>query len=465
MGLGPGARTVEPARAAVPRRRGATAWRVQRAGPRFGDHPPLGFFTADVTRHHRPRIALVVPLLLPTLAGAQSPEPAGPRWSVGAQAIGVATHASPERDGRSSTEWRVTRPTIAGRLQSAGGGVALIGTLSLEGATMRDGETNPGIWGEGFADRRHPHTWLHELVAVATTDAGRAGVLSVAVGKGFVPFGTDDPMTRPFVKYPANHHLAQILERALVVASWRAGPATIEGAVFNGDEPEDPSDAPNLDRFGDSWAARLTLALPMAVEAQASGASLDSPEWAAGFGPDQRKWSASARYESGAETDASHYALVEWARTEERVDGRTIFRFASVLAEGAVRRRGVEIALRLERTTRPEEERLLDPFRVARPHTDESILGVTRFEIVTLAASVPAGAGRLPALAGIRPFAEVALVHPTAARTPSLFRPERFFGSRTLWTLSAGARLALGAGHRRMGRYGAAAPAGRAHRH
>jgi hypothetical protein len=407
---------------------------------------------------------LALALLAPATTIAQGPADATPRWSVGAQAIGVVTHASPERDGRSATEWRVTRPAIAARLRSAGGGLSLVGTLSLEGATMRDGETNPGIWGEGFADRRHPHTWLHELVAVAAADAGRAGVLSLAAGKGFVPFGTDDPMARPFVKFPANHHLAQILERALVAAAWRAGPATIEGALFNGDEPEDPSDAPNLDRFGDSWAARLTLALPMAIEAQASGASLDSPEWAAGFGPDQRKWSASVRHERGTESDA-RYALVEWARTEERVDGRTIFRFESVLAEGAARRRGVEVALRLERTTRPEEERLLDPFRTARPHTDESILGVTRFEIATLAASVPAGVGRIPALAGIRPFLEVALVRPTAARTPSLFRPERFFGARTLWTVSAGARLALGAAHRRMGRYGAAAPAGSGHRH
>jgi hypothetical protein len=355
-----------------------------------------------------------------------------------------------------------------GSISTAGGALALVGTVSLEGATMRDGETNPGIWGEGFADRRHPHTWLHELVAVASAGMGRAGAVSLAAGKGFVPFGTDDPMMRPFAKYPANHHLAQILERALVVAAWRAGPATIEAALLNGDEPDDPSDAPNLDRFGDSWAGRLTFALPFSIEAQGSVASLDSPEWAAGFGPDQRKWSASARHERRTTADAHDYALVEWARTDERVDGRTIFRFESVLAEGAVRRRGIELALRLERTTRPEEERLLDPFRTTRPHTDESILGVSRFEIATLAASMPlpGTAGRLPALVGLRPFVEVAVVRPTAARTPSLFRPERFFGARTLWTLSAGARVTLGAMHHRMGRYGAAAPpAGRTHVH
>jgi hypothetical protein len=411
-----------------------------------------------VNQRDRSLAALVVSLLFPAAAAGQESEESGPRWSIGARAIGMVTRAEPERAGRPSTEWRVTQPAIMAGLSTAGDALALVGTLSLEGATMRDGETNPGIWGEGFADRRHPHTWLHEIVAIVRTDVGRVGALSLAVGKGFVPFGTDDPMVRPFAKYPANHHLAQILERALVVAAWRAGAATIEGALLNGDEPEDPADAPNLDRFGDSWAARLTLALPLAIEAQGSVASLDSPEWAAGFGPDQRKWSASARHERRTGADALDYALVEWARTDERVDGRTIFRFESVLAEGAVRRRGIELALRLERTTRPEEERLLDPFRTARPHTDESILGVTRFEIATLAASVPLHrvAANVPALAALRPFVEGAVVRPSAARTPSLFRPERFFGARTLWTLSAGARVALGAAHHRMGRYGAA---------
>lgn len=415
-----------------------------------------------------PLRALALALLAPAVAVGQAGRGADDAslWSLGARAVGVVTHASPAFDGRDDTEARITQPALFAGARTRGGRFAIVAVASLEGLTLRDGETSPGIWGEGFADRRHPHTYLHELVAAATVPAGRVGTISLAAGKGFVPFGTDDPMVRPFVTYPANHHLSQILERALVAAAWRAGPLVVEGAVFNGDEPEDPADAPNLGRFGDSWAARLTMLLPADIETQASVAAVASPEWAAGFGPDQRKWSASARHERGT-PDRGHYVLVEWARTDERVDGRTTFDFETILAEGAVRRRGAELALRLERTTRPEEERLLDPFRTARPHTDESILGVTRFEIATLAASVSLGdkGGARRVLSHVRPFVEVALARPSAARTPSLFRPERFFGARRLWSFSAGARLSIGSAHRRMGRYGAAVVPAAGHLH
>ena len=37
-------------------------------------------------------------------------------------------------------------------------------SLNLEGATMSNGELNTGALGEGFVDRRHPHTYLHEGV-------------------------------------------------------------------------------------------------------------------------------------------------------------------------------------------------------------------------------------------------------------------------------------------------------------
>ena len=43
---------------------------------------------------------------------------------------------------------------------------------------------------------------------------------------GLVPFGTDDPMSRPFVRFPVNHHLAQIVERAEIATGCRRGPCT-----------------------------------------------------------------------------------------------------------------------------------------------------------------------------------------------------------------------------------------------
>jgi hypothetical protein len=160
---------------------------------------------------------------------------------------------------------------------------------------------------------------------------------------------------------------------------------------------------------------------------------------------------------AGALLRARDYVLAEWARTDDIVGGRPSFRFQSVLAEAALRRRGMELGLRWELTERPEEERLLNPFRSARPHTDESILGVTRWRIATAALSAPFPLPARIAHAGAaRPFIEVARVTASNVTRPAVFVPSAFFGDDVLWSLSAGMRLSVGATHRRMGRYGAA---------
>src|SRR5690606_7539101 len=219
--------------------------------------------------------------------------------------------------------------------------------------------------GEGFVDRRHPHTLLHEAVGTVALERGRAAA-SLTLGKGFAPYGTDDPMARPFVKFPVNHHLAQILERAVVIGAVRYGPAALEAGVFNGDEPEGPRDTPALDRLGDSWAARATVWPGAGFEVSASHAWLNSPEHVGGAGLDRRMWSAAARWERQA-GPWRLYGLAEWARAEEIHLGERRFRFESVLVEGSAARNGLTAALRFERTTRPEEERLGDPFRTPRP--------------------------------------------------------------------------------------------------
>ncbi len=407
--------------------------------------------------------ALALAWALP--AGAQEHRHGGPaaavRWSVGAQAIPLVTRADPALDGEPRTEAYLTQPGVMGHLSLWGGRAEVTATLSLEGATLRRGELNAGIWGEGYVDRRHPHTYLHEAMAVVRPlGAGRALDVSLAAGKGFAPFGTDDPMSRPFVKFPANHHLSQVLERAVAVAAVRGGPLLLEGALFNGDEPQGPGDLPEWDRFGDSWSVRGTLLPAAGVEASASHARLESPGHPRGGVLDQRKWSAALRWERGGAAEARDYALVEWARTDEYDGPRRVFRFPTVLAEGAVRRRGVEAAARLERTHRPEGERLLDPFRAPVPHHDLAILGITRWTTLTLGAS----AGAAP-LAGVRlrPFAEAQMLHATEKESTSLFQPRAFYGSERMWSLSAGVRVEAGSLHARMGRYGAALPG--AHRH
>ena len=378
------------------------------------------------------------------------------RVSVRAQAIPLVTHTAPSVNGESRTEAQVTQPVVMAHATAWGGRASVAATVNLEALTIADGEPNPGIWGEGFVDRRHPHTVLHEAVVTFSPWGGPHArrELSVSAGRGFVPFGTDDPMARPFVKFPANHHLAQVLERTMVQAAVRGGPLALEGSVFAGNEPFGTGDLGDFGRFGDSWAVRGTVFPRAGWEGAVGYARINSPEEPRGVGLDHHKLAASLRFEADRGPAERTYALVEWARTDELNGTLRSFRLGSVLAEGALRRRGTEVALRLERTERPEEERTLDPFRTTFPHPDVSLLGITRWSIATLHLSHGLGSGR-----GVRmrPFVEGAYLGAHQLLTPSAFVPAEFYGTNRLWTLAAGARIELGGGHGRMGRYGAAA--------
>ncbi|MGH7504660.1 MAG: hypothetical protein ACRELX_03375, partial [Longimicrobiales bacterium] len=260
-----------------------------------------------------------------------------------------------------------------------------------------------------------------------------------------------------FVKYPVNHHLAQVLERWVGILALRRGPVILEAGTFNGDEPTSPESLGEIDRFGDSWAVRAT-ALPLAgIELQASRAFVASPEHAQGRGLDHRKWSVSARYERPL-GEAAAYALLEWARTDEYSSGRRAFAFGTWLAEAALAHGGWGAAARWERSTRPEEERLLDPFRTARPHADENINGATRWITWT---------GRLERsmrAAGFvfTPFVEASRIS-VAEITGAIFSPAAFYGDDRLWSVSLGARIGAGIRHARMGRYGVASPMNAGH--
>ena len=359
--------------------------------------------------------------------------------SVGASAILVGTIAHPGVADRTLIEGYITQPMAMASLGLLERRILIDATLNFEGITLERGELNAGMYGEGYVDRRHPHTWLHELVITGFIGSRRQA--SITAGKGFIPFGTDDPMSRPFVKYPVNHHLAQLLERAGIIAAASAGSFSLEAAAFNGDEPESPSDMPDLGHIGDSWAVRATGRPSPAIEAQASFASVESPEIAEGGGLDHRKWSASVRYEH-----AGRYALAEWARTSERDRGVTAFSFSSILAEATIPVRRVNLSFRAERTERPEEERLINVFRTPRPHTDLNILGRTRWDVLSVAAETKLGA--------FAPFVEVGTQRPKALENPTAFDPRGFYGVNRLWSVSIGIRAGIGMSHSRMGRYG-----------
>jgi hypothetical protein len=409
------------------------------------------------------RVALGVAGFIGTRASAQMPmdhamsDSVGAHpltWTLGAQAIAVVTKASPAIANRDLTEGYLTQPMVMGTLSALGDRVGLQGMVDIEGLTLERGELDAGISGEGYVDRRHPHTYLHELVASAR-DSFAGMRFSLAVGKGFVPFGTEDPMGRPFEKYPINHHISQIVERLLATVAVRRGPVLIEAARFNGDEPEHPSDLPNSGRLWDSWAGRATLLPAPGLELQTSVARVKSPELAAGGGLDQRKQSISARFEDEAlDTKRLHrYALAEWARSSE-YDGETrAFSFTTMLAEGELRRGRFAIAARGERTERPEEERLANPFRTKRPATDFSILGRTRWDIVSTRVSAKAYQWRTLAVV---PFIELARQHATALAGQAVFDPQAFYGSNTMWSTTVGLTFTAGMIHRRTGQYGAA---------
>ena len=377
----------------------------------------------------------------------------------------AATHQVGTAVGRRAvTEAFITRPVAAAHGSFWNGTVALVAEFNFEGLTMRRGELTPGIYGESYYDRRHPHTLVHDVVVSLARRGGPVDG-SLSVGRGFAPFGTDDPMSRPFLKFPVNHHLAQLLERAVVIGAvharvGRTSSITAEASVFNGDDPVGPYAPPEWDRIGDSWSTRLTatpfVAEQARVELQVSHARVKSPDVPAGWGLDQRKWSTSGRLESGSHRYRP-YALVEWAATDVYSGEFRAFRLSTALGEGAVQLGALEFAARVERADRPEEERALDAYRTVRPPHDLTINGITRWDVASLRAARSLFV-RHGFASGV--FAEMSRARPRARLSPSAFEPEQFYGTSAIWAFTAGVRFGGGLAHGRMGRYGVASDDG-----
>lgn len=373
-------------------------------------------------------------LLMAVCVGTAAGQGVTATW--GAQAVPVFTETNVVPGDRSLGELRIVMPVGMLHAAAFGGRLRFVATADLEKYTIPNGELAPGDWGESYEDRRHPHTLVHELMLSAPI-----ANFFVAAGKGFVPFGTDDPMSRPTVRFPVNHHLSQILERAVAIAGMRVGPATLEGALFNGDEPVAPGSWPKWDRFGDSWAVRLTVAPVAGLEAQASYAFVHSPENRPGAGPDDEKSSASLRWERG-----SWYAHLEWARTSTAGGA---FVFHSLLSEAALALPRQRPYVRFERTERPEEERVFaSRFRTRRPLFENSILGITRWTIITAGDAVDVIRGPIRC----SPFVEGSWIG-IARVGGGVFDPAVFYGREHGAALSIGIRLAAGMRMHRMGRY------------
>jgi hypothetical protein len=369
---------------------------------------------------------------------------------VGAQAVAVWHRVNRSPLARPVSEARVVH-AVGTAIATVRPWLRARATVNLDGATIPGGELSLGGWGEGFVDRRHPHTYFHELILEASTSlrcggGSRRCRFGAFVGKGFVPFGSDDPMSRPSLRYPVNHHLAQVLERAVVGAQAGIGAILLEGGLFNGDEPERPSQWPRLGgRFGDSWAVRLSVEPVGGLEFQGSAAQIASPEHRPGAGADQDKRHLAVRLDRRLGPGRIR-ALGEWARTAE-LDQFFVFR--SWLAEGQWSTDRVGVHYRFESTERPEEERV-EPFRSVRPHLENSILGITRWKThsIGVSAVVGGGAGARASLIGELTHGRIAATRGGAFDLRATYLGDRFT------SLSIGLKLGWNFPDHPMGRYG-----------
>ncbi len=329
---------------------------------------------------------------------------------------------------------------------------------NFEGISMPDGEVTFGGWGEGFIDARHPHTLLHEAMLSFNWWDAPGGALSLSAGRGFAPFGTGDPMYRPALKYPTNHHLSQILERWTVNASYLADAGLgVEVGVFDGTEPEDWLDVGNYRDFGNSWSGRLSwrfgevtgITAPWEISASYG----DVTEVHHGHEERTVLYNAAIRHDARYDFGAL-YGLAE-ASVSDPDDGDGYF---SILGE-------VQASLgmgarhhpfyRIEYATRPEYPREGpdgdDFFRY--DHGDHAI-GATRWLIQSVGYSFDWS----PLPLSARPFVEIGYNQVRLERGPESLNPEALFGGSSFWSFTAGARIFLGGGPMRMGTYGVLDP-------
>ena len=363
--------------------------------------------------------------------------------------IGTTSLGAEEGSSLDVSELYLTQPAIMFNLESPGSRFSLRTTLNFEGITQEDGEVTFGGWGEGFLDRRHPHTLLHEFILSANFWNVAGGDVSVSAGKGFAPYGTDDPMSRPAVKYPTNHHLSQILERWTLNGVYLNGGWSLEAGLFGGGEPEGPYDLSNIKSFGDSWSARVARRFGPGYGPMAE------TELSASFGRVRevhheeavvtKLYNAAIRHER-AYGFGSLYGLVEGSMSEPQEDEG----YFSILAETKLTRGTHQPYYRIEYATRPEYEREGAPGTEGffRYDHDSHAIGATRWLINTIGYGYELTDYPVSA----RPFVEVQ--HSAARAERGGIEPEALFGKRNFWGVSAGVRIFLGGNPMRMGSYG-----------
>lgn len=346
-----------------------------------------------------------------------------------------------------------TQPAVMLNLEGPGQTLVVHTTLNFEAWTQPEGEYTFGGWGEGFIDKRHPHTLLHEATLSLNGWDVPAGSASLTVGKGFAAYGTSDPMGRPVVKFPTNHHLSQILERWLVSGTYltRSG-LSLEASLFGGAEPVDAYDLSNIESFGDSYSARVAQRFGGSgtnAPWEISGSWAHVEEMHDGSKETTALYNAAIRH-SGSFGSGDLYTLVEASKSDpEDGDG-----YWSLLGEGRLQIGSHRPYYRFEYATRPEYEREGAPGSADfyRYDHDSHAIGASRWQIHSLGYETEASSSGLIA----RPFVEVQYHRVDHERGD--FDPAAAFGDDRFWSVSAGFKLFLGGDSMRMGQYGVLDP-------
>ena len=377
---------------------------------------------------------------------------------------GFANEASPLDD----SGYYLTQGAAMLNFESPGRALVLRVTPNFEWLTQEDGELTFGGWGEGFIDSRHPHTGLHEIMLSWNLWDTSAGSFSFSGGKGFAPYGTDDPMSRPSVKYPTNHHLSQVLERFTFNVGWFGGPWSVEAGVFGGAEPESSWDFSNAEAFADSWSMRfvrrfgdvrmgqwdweVSASYADIAEAHHGAEEHDDtggpPHEHAGVEGEKERTSlfnGAIRFQAPVSEGSTLYALGEYSWSDPEHDEG----YWSFLVETAWSSGRHTPYLRFERATRPEypREDVVAPGFFRYDHDAEAV-GATAWSI----ASVGYGLTLTTGSVSIRPFVEgqfFDVAEERGGRTAL-----EILGDDRFTALTVGARIFLGGDPMRMGMYG-----------
>src|SRR2546426_8415226 len=148
------------------------------------------------------RLTLVAALWAATVpASVCAQAGSSPPWiRLAGEAIPVLTGTNAVPGGAATAEVRLVQPGLMVQAGALAGPGRLDAMADLEGWTIPNGELTAGAYGEGLYDRRHPHTYVHELMVTlpdVLRDLGGPTGVALAAGERVAPLGPAEPPGPP----------------------------------------------------------------------------------------------------------------------------------------------------------------------------------------------------------------------------------------------------------------------------